>query len=353
MKNLQVLSPGAARIVSAFLQNTLRMPRLHTARFFGIKMEQEHLAPLFQSNSLHALILRWCSLCTMAGLPPPRIPHLTLTLISVDNWVHIISLFGYCSANMEALLFDGELWQVPSSTELPLFPKLRYLKLVITPESTDHISRFVPLTPQLEHLEIWGGHPAILPALPAGLNRLTINQWMVEHCVFGPHPLLHLSHLRIKYYDHVADSDRRGIIIPIIPHTFPNLASLEVDIHYYSRNFVLLVARSLPNVTRLQLNISGALYSLNYNHDTSRYFTETLEGPLSHLYVDVNMAHHHKSYMELFKKWVIHTVLQPTVGLGGPHLQEVEMVFSRSGTDILDAGWCWKQVKEEWFFKQY
>ena len=354
IKTLQVLSTRATRIVSTFLQNTLRMPRLHTARFSGIIMEQEHLTPLFQSNSLHTLILSRCSLCNMVGLPPPHIRHLTLQSISVDNWLHMVSLFGHCNANLETLDHVGELGQVPGPTRLPIFPKLRNLKLVTASVLVDHIGRFIPLTPQLEHLEIWGSHPnSGLLALPASLNRLTIGQWMVEHSRFDHHPLLHLSHLRIQYYDHVADSNRRGIIIPIIQHAFPNLTSLEVDIRYCSRSFVLLVARSLPYVTRLQLNIKGTLNTLEYNHDTSQYFTETLEGPLSHLSVDVNVAHHHKSGMELFKKWVIHTVLQPTVGLGGPHLQEVEMVFSRSGTDILDAWWCWKQVKEKWVFKQY
>ena len=354
----QVLNHRTVRIVSAFLQNILRMPRLHTARFSGIRMEQEHLAPLFQSNSLHTLILSRCGVCTMVGLPLPRIRHLTLLSISVGEWPHMVSLFEHCSANLETLDLVGELGQVPGTTRLPIFPKLRNLKLVIALMSMDHIGRFIPLTPQLEHLEIWG-HYSIprMPALPACLNRLTISGWMIEDGSFHPHPHLHLSHLRIKQYSNVRDSREDNsysrMIIPIIQHVFPNLTSLEVDIYYHSRDLALLVARSLPNVTRLQLNISGALYPLDYSHDTSWCFTETLERPLSHLYVDVNVAHHHKNCMELFKKWVIYSVLQPTVGPGGPHLQEVEMVFSRPSTDILDACWCWKQVKGEWFFKKY
>ena len=147
------------------------------------------------------------------------------------------------------------------------------------------------------------------------------------------------------------DNSYSKMIIPIIQHVFPNLTSLEVDIHYPSRNFALSVARSLPNTSRLQINIV-APSSLDYNDDTSRYFAETHEGSLSHLYVNVKVTFPQKHAMELLKKWVIYTVLQPTVRLGGPHLQEVDMVFSKPGTDILDAWWCWKQVKEEWFFKQ-
>ena len=350
----QVLNPRVARIVSAFLRNILRMPRLHTARFSGIIMEQAHLALLFQSNNLHTLILSRCGLCTILGLPLPRIRHLTLLWIPVDDWPHMVSLFGHCSANLETLDLIGELGQVPGSTRLPIFPKLRNLKLMIALVSTDHIGRFVHLTPQLEHLEIWGHHPIPrMPALPAGLNRLTINGWMIGQASFDPLPHLHLSHLRIKGYSIVRgvrdDNSYSKIIIPIIQHVFPNLTSLEVDIYYHSRDFALSVARSLPNVTRLQLNVLAALYPL-YDNDTSWYFAETPEGPLSHLYVNATAQ---MLGVELLQKWIICTVLQPPLRLGGPHLQEVNMVFPKPGTEILNVWWCWKQVKEEWFFEQY
>ena len=58
-------------------------------------------------------------------------------------------------------------------------------------------------------------------------------------------------------------------------------------------------------MTRLQLNIKGNLYSLWYD-DTSIHFTETPEGPLSRLYVKVQVEN-------VLKEWVLHTVLQPTV----------------------------------------
>ena len=159
--------------------------------------------------------------------------------------------------------------------------------------------------------------------------------------------------MHLTYYNHVAGDDYRGLVIPIIQNTFPNLTRLDVDIHYYSRNFVLLLARNLPNVTWLRLGISGAHVSLNYNYDTSPYTAETPGGPLASLHVNVTL-YGEKRGMELYKNWVIHTVLGPTVGLGGPYLQEVEVEFCTPDTSAARlALWCWKQVDKEWVFNQY
>ena len=324
------------------------MPRLQTVRFSTIRVEQEHLALLFQSNTLHTLILFQCSLRSIAYLPPSRIAHLTMALM--DDWIYMEPLLGHCSASLETLDFVGQLRRSPRSTKLPHFPRLRKLKFVVTSGPTSHLDTLTSLAPQLEHLEVWGRGPVSgLSALPVGLQYISINQWLIEHGDFGAHPFVHFPHLHITYYNHVADDDHRGLAIPIIQRLFPNLTSLEVDIHYYSRNFVLLLARALPKVTRLQLNMSGVPWSLKYNYDTSRYITETLESPLASIHVNVTLLYGQKHRVELYKDWVTQTVFS----LGGPHLQEIEVAFSMLGTSIPVIWWCWKRVKEEWFFKQY
>ena len=85
-----------------------------------------------------------------------------------------------------------------------------------------------------------------LPDLLASLNLLTTSEGMIEQCLFGPHPLLHLSYLRIHFNGWGADRYSRGRILPIIQHTFPNITSLGIDIRNYSLGFFLLVARTLP-----------------------------------------------------------------------------------------------------------
>ena len=352
-KHLQLFKTRNERIVSAFLQDTSRMPRLHTARFFNIKVDQGHLAPLFLSNTLHTLILSQCDLCTMDGLPLPRIRHLTLTLISMSKWPQIVSLFGLCSTNLETLALVSELRLVPGYTKLPIFPKLQNLSFVMRYGPSHFVGTFISLAPQLEHLEIRASRDiSRVPNLPASLNLLTTSEGTIQHRLFGPHPLLHLSYLRIDFNGWWADRYSRGRIMPIIQQTFPNITSLEMDIHNCSLGFFLLVARTLPNVTRLQLNITGDLYSLRYD-DINMHFHEMPEGPLSRLHVKVQMENVQKQSMKLLKEWVLHTVLQPTVGLGGPHLQEVDMVISKSCSITPAAWWCWKQLKDEWCFKQY
>ena len=263
----------------------------------------------------------------------------------------MVSLFGHCSANLETLALVGELRQ--SYIKLPIFPKLQKLSLVITYGWLGAVGTFIPVTPQLEHLELWAYRDNFrLPDLPASLNLLTTSERTIELCLFGPHPLLHLSYLRIHFNGWGADRHSRGRIIPIIQQTFPNITSLEMDIRSCSLGFFVLAARTLPNVTRLQLNITGDLYSLLYD-DTNMRFTETPEGSLSRLYVKVQVENVQKQSMKLLKEWVLHTVLRPTVGLGGPHLQEVDMVLSKTCAITPVAWWCWKQVKEEWCFKQY
>ena len=312
-------------------------------------MKQEHLALLFQSNSLHTLILFQCRLPRSAPLPPSSIRHLTVSLMS--DWQRIESFLWHCSANLETLDFVGHLSQEPGSTRLPLFPKLRKLKFKEKPGIISHLDTLTSLAPQLEHLEVWGRtYVSGLSALPASLNRLSISQWTIEDSDFGTHPFVQLLHLHLTFYNH---NTGRGLVIPIIQNTFPNLTRLDVDIHDDSRNFVLLLARNLPNVTWLKLGIRWGPFSLNNNYDTSPYTAETPGGPLASLHVNVMLLYG----MELYRNWVTHTVLGPTVGLGGPHLQEVEVVFLTPDTSAASAApvalWCWKQVEKEWVFNQY
>jgi hypothetical protein len=321
-----VLNFRTTLVISAFLRNVSHMPRLHTARFAGIKIKREHLALLFQSNSLHHLILSRCGLPRLVRLPPSHIRYLTLSL--TDNYSHTEPLLRHCSANLEALDFAVQTPQTPWFTTLPLFPKLRKLKFEESRWSTSHLAILISLAPQLEHLEVYGERESLsgLSTLPPNLNRLSINQRGID---FGTHLFIHLSHLHITQYWFVGKDHCRGLAIPIIQHTLPNLTSLDLDIEWSFRNFALLLVRHLPNVTRLKMNISG-IPSKKYDFDIVPhlpYFGEP-GGPLARLYV--NMRYDNKDEMETYKSWMIHTVLGHGLRLGGPYLQEVEMVFENS-----------------------
>jgi hypothetical protein len=329
------------------------MSRLHTVRLSKIIIEQEQLALLFQSNTLHTLILFLCRPPRMDSLPPSRIRHLKVSL--TDDMEPLLT---HCSANLEYLDFAGRLYKVPQSTKLPLFPKLRTLKIGVVSGSASHLDTLTSLAPQLEHLEVYGSPVSGWPALPPGLNHLVVNQQMIEHGHLGFHPFSRFLHLRIKDYSHVDVFGSRRSITPMIQYMFPNLTSLDVDIRYYSCNGVLLLARTLPNVTRLQLNIKEDQWLQKHEEpidDTTnpgQYPAETLEGPLSSVHVNVTLTYNRQRCMQLCEHWVVHTVLWPAAGLGGPNLQEVELVFSEPDT-LPVLWWCWKQVKEEWSFKRY
>ena len=327
------------------------MLRLHTARFSGVRVEQEQLALLFQSNSLHTLILSQCSLRKTGHLPPSRIRHLTTSLMA--NWLHVEPLLAHCSANLETLTFVGDLWRSPQSTKLQHFPRLRNLKFVASSGPTNHLDTLTSIAPQLGHLEVWGrGSVSGLDARPAGLNRVTMNQWLIENGNFGTHPSVCVSHLHITNYDHTAGNEHRGLglVVPIIQRIFPNLTSLEVDIYYNFHNCILLLTRALPNVTRLQLNMSGFPCTLKCNYDTSQYTTKAPEGPLSSICVKVILL---PNILTSYMYWVTQSILRPTDGIGGPHLQEVELVCSMPHTSTPAVWWCWNRVQEECVFKQY
>ena len=260
-------------------------------------------------------------------------------------------LLGHCSANLGAFHFAGRAWQVPGLTELPLFPKPRKIKFTITSGSISHLDTLTSLAPQLEHLEAWvtGYSVTGLSALPASLTHLRINQWLIESGDFGTRPFVHVRHLDIIDYVHVAGDNHRGPVMEIIQCIFPNLTSLDVGIHYNYRNIILLLARTLPNVSRLKLSISVSILDSN---DATPYIAEPARGPLARLYVHVLGSRDRD--MERYKTWVTHTIFGPTVGLGGPHLRQVEVAFSTTGTStpVLPL-WCWRQVKKEWVFDQY
>jgi len=188
------LSVPNRRVISAFLRNVPHMRRLHTARFSEVNVEQEHLALLFQSNSLHHLILFRCSLPGSLRLPPSHIRDLTLTVR--DNCDHMGPLLGHCGANLEALDFALD-WQAPFFIEtLPLFRKLRKLKYTTASGSVHYLVRLASLAPKLEHLEVWVPIYLVdeLPALPASLNHLRTNQWLIEDGFFGTRPFVHLRY---------------------------------------------------------------------------------------------------------------------------------------------------------------
>ena len=352
---LQVLNTRTTLIISAFLQNVSHMPRLHTARFSWVQVKQEHLTLLFKSNSLHHLDLFQCYLPKSLRLPPSPIRYLTLSLR--DDEKHMKPLLGHCSTNLEALDFTGQGWQAPESMKPLLFPKLQKFKFTVTSGPTSHLDTFTSLAPQLEHLEVWlqGYSFSGLSALPARLNHLSLNQWLIEYGDFGTSPFIHLRHLHITYYVHVEGNDS---FIAIVQRIFPNLASLDVEIHYSFRNIVLLLARTLPKVTQLKLSIDRFPLSLLCNDNALSYIAETPGGRLARLYV--NVLDSQQRHMEHYKSWVTHTILRPGQGLGGPHLQEVEVAFLPKSTPPLLTSsnprlplWCWKRVKKEWIFNEY
>jgi len=332
----RVLNLRTKYIISTFLRNAPCMPGLHTATFSRIIMDQEHLELLFHSKSLHTLIFDHCSLRGMAPHTPSSIRHLEMRLVE-----DMEPFLGHCSANLETLHFIcRHAWQAPG---LQRFPKLR--KLVFA-RSTSQLDTLTSLAPQLEYLEFLESDPVYgLPAIPASVNYFTTSQRMIRRGDFGTHPFLHIHHLHIKHASH-------GSITPIIQHVFPNLTSLELDITGSFRNFTLLLARALPNVTRLKLNIWDIYPRYDY-YDTSQYIGETLGGRLSSLYVNVSSMICGKDCTRPYEDWILRTVFPPTVGLGGPHLQEVEVVFSRGSVSIPSVWWHWKRVEKEWFFKQY
>ena len=352
---LLVLNPLTTLIISAFLQNVSHMPRLHTACFSCIQVKQEHLALLFKSNTLRCLDLFQCYLPKSLRLPPSPIRYLTLSLR--DDCKHMEPLLWHCSTNLEALDLTGQGWQAPESVKPPLFPKLQKIRFTMTSGPTSHLDTLTSLAPQLEHLEVLlqGYSFPGLSALPARLNHLSLNQWLIEYGDFGTRPFVHLRHLHITYYVHVEGND---LFIANIQRIFPNLASLYVEIHYSFRNIVLLLARTLPNVTQLKLKIDRFPLSLLCNDDAISYIAETPGGRLGRLYV--NVLDSQQRDMELYKSWVIHTILGPGQGLGGPYLQEVEVAFLPKSTPPLLTSstpplplWCWKRVKKEWIFNEY
>jgi len=312
------------------------MPRLHTATFSQIKLQQRHLALLFRSNSLHHLILSQCHLPRWVFLPPSPIRHLTLS--SRDDCRHVEPLLGHCSPNLEALDFNGHLSQPPgfTRTRLPLFPKLRELKFGGSYRSISDLDTLISLAPQLEHLEYCGGKNVIyrLSALPPSLNRLSINRWAMDDRYYDTRLFIHFPHLHVTHLHDGSEAkgDRRGSVIPIIRRILPNLTSIELTIQWDFRNFALLHARHLPNVTRLKLNISCPIVD---DLDIGPYlpYFAAPGGPLASLYVNVEYAN--EFHIETCKSWVIHTVLGPDPGLGGPYLQEVEMVFSDSRSSVV------------------
>ncbi len=328
----------AAQAISAFLRIVPHMPQLHTAGFSQIKVKQEYLALLFQSNTLRHLKLIQCGLPKSVRLPPSPIRCLTLSLR--DGCKLVEPLLGHCGANLEALDFTGHLPQPLGPTTRPLFPKLRKLRFFLKPGSIHHLDTLISLSPQLEHLEVDGFAYFLsrLSALPASLNRLSIGRWMINDGALGTRrfvrlPHLHITHLHITHYHHLAQGDHKGSVIPVIQRTFPNITSLDLDIKWNFRNLALLLARHLPNVARLKLAISS--WSSTRGSDISPYhpYFAGPGGPLASLHLFVRCASKHD--MDAYKIWVIDTLLGPDPGLGGPYLQEVKMVFDNSTRSVV------------------
>ena len=345
----------AAQTISAFLRNVPHMPRLHTAGFSHIKVKQEYLALLFQFNTLHHLKLIRCGLPKSVRLPPSPIRYLTLSPRDGCNLVE--PLLRHCSANLETLNFTGHL--PLGSTTLPLFPKLRKLKLREEPGSISHLDTLISLAPQLKHLEVDGPADFLsrLSALPASLNRLSISRRMINDGDFGTHPFVHLPHLHIMSYRQLVQGDYRGSIIPVIQRIFPNLTSLDLDINWNFRNPALLLARHLPNVTRLKLVISFWCNPCCGDITPYHPYFAGSGGPLASLYVLVRYPSIRQ--MEAYKHWVIHTVLGPNPRLGGPYLQHVEIVFHTSTDAValrtIGEGGCLESMerKEDRMFWVY
>ena len=230
------------------------MPRLHTARFSDIEMEQKHLELLFQSNSLHHLILDTCGLPDFGWLPPSRIRHLTLFLSAKCK--NTESLLEYCSGNLEVLEITNHSRPMQQSTTLPPFPNLRKLKIIDKSFHVTHVNTFVSLAPQLKVLEVYGRREITgLSALPGGLNHLTINRRRVWDGCFGTRPFVHLSHLHLTYSRDEVMDDRTGPVLLIIKDIFPNLTTLKLDINWEFCGTALLFARHLPKVTRLEFTV--------------------------------------------------------------------------------------------------
>jgi len=344
------LNSRIKRIISAFLRNVERMPRLHTACFIDIEMEQEHLELLFQSNSLHHLLLRRCGFLHLGCLPPSRIRHLTLSLMV--EWKDVEPLLRHCSANLEVLEIYNHFRPMQKSTTLPLFPNLRKLKVQDTSNHTTHVNALTSLAPRLKVLEVYGSAKvAELSALPGGLERLTINRLGIWDGCFGTRPIDRLSHLHITYYKFAKEDDRRGSILPITKDTFPNLTTLELTIGWDFRNIALLLARHLPEVTQLELNIDSHLFFRTREFDVNPYLSYFAEprGPLARLYVNMLPTW---EPMDSCQSWVTDTVLGTDPGLGGPYLQAVEVLSNNhwkasweTRTSLLS-----KQKDQEWVF---
>lgn len=99
----------------------------------------------------------------------------------------------------------------------------------------------------------------------------------------------------------------------IIQCIFPNLTSLDVGIHYIYRNIVLLLAHTLPNVTRLKLSILRFPLSILYSDGATPYIAEPAQGPLASLYVHVLGSLNRD--MERYKIWALY--LNPLLVSGG------------------------------------
>jgi len=114
-KDPLILQFRSRHFISAFLRNVPLMPRLHTATFYSINLQQRHLALLFRSNSLHRLEISQCYLPRRVFLPPSPIRHLTLSLREDCRYVE--PLLGHCSPNLEVLDFNGHLSHSSGSTK--------------------------------------------------------------------------------------------------------------------------------------------------------------------------------------------------------------------------------------------
>ena len=320
------------------------MPRLHTARFSNIKVEQKHLELLFQSNSLHHLNLHHCGFPRLGWLPPSRIRH--LLFVECQN---MEPLLGHCSTNLEVLEITDHKCPMPQSTTLPPFPNLRKAKIIDYSSHVADLNTFVSLAPQLEDLEVFGySEMTELSALPGGLNRLTINRGRVWEGCFGTRPSVHLSHLHLTYSRDEVEDHCTGPIIPIIKDIFPNLTTLELDIHWEFRDIALLLARHLPKVTRLELTLDGCTGMRAHDFDVSPYLSNFAEprGPLTSLFVDASRVFRYAdANIGTCQSWVTSTVLGTHSGLGGPYLQEVEVVFFRK-SDLVPK-------YEQWIFWGY
>ena len=129
----RVLNPRTKYIISAFLRNAACMPRLHTATFSRIIMDQEHLELVFHSKSLHTLIFDHCSL---RGMHPPfgnetcgRDGTLSGALLCQSR--NFTYHFSPCSTRVASAV----LYKTPG---LPKAPKIRFRA---ADESADSINR--------------------------------------------------------------------------------------------------------------------------------------------------------------------------------------------------------------------